>query len=187
MGIETLALAGLAVGTGLTVGSTLQEGRRAEDIAEQRAAVDLADVQAVDEAAEDEARVTREKGRRLLATQQSVLAAGGIRLNVGLPLVIAAETEAEIAKEIGFGLETARAESAALRSRAGFEIDIGRAAKRKSRFLALSQGLLGIANIGSRAKDAGLFGRQTTVSPAGTFRRGTGTGQVEFGRRFISS
>ncbi len=159
----TLAIAGVAAGTGLQVAGTLQQGRQAEDIAKQRAAVDVQNAQAVREASVEEARIKKERGRRVLATQKSQAAAGGIRINVGVPLVIEAETEAEIARDIGLGLERGRAEEGAFLSSAAIERASGKAAKRRSRFLALTQGLLGASSIAFKAKDAGLFKKTPRV------------------------
>ena len=53
---------------------------------------------AVREASVEKARIEGERGRRLLATQKVTAAAGNIRINVGSPLVIEAETRANIEK-----------------------------------------------------------------------------------------
>ena len=145
--LATVALVGTAVGTGVAVGQTLQQGRQAEKIAERRAQIDIENSEAVRRASVEEARIKTEKGRRLLATQKSRAAAGGIRINVGVPLVIEAQTRAEITADIGFGLERGRTESEFFKSRAALEIAGGRLAKRKSRFQALRLGLQGLQTI----------------------------------------
>lgn len=167
MSIETLALAALASGTAISAQATLQEGREAEQIAEERAAIDIADAEATERATVERANIQGERGRRLLATQKSQAAAGNVRINVGAPLVIEAETRDILAKDIGFILEGGRVESDFLRSRAALEIKTGKSLKRRSKFTALSQGLSGFGSIalvsGSRTpKTRKLLDQDTT-------------------------
>lgn len=143
----TLAAIAVGVGTTLQVAGTLQQGKDVEDIAKARAAIDIQNAAAVDEAADEEAKIRRERGRKLIAEQKSLAAAGNIRINVGAPLVIEAETNAAVTKDIGFALKRARVESAGFRSSAALEIASGKAAKRQSKFKALSQGILGFGSI----------------------------------------
>ncbi len=143
----TLAIIAVGVGTAIQVKGTLEQGKQANKIAKQRAAVDEANAEAVRKRSVEEARVKAEKGRRLTASQKSAAAASGIRINVGSPLVIEAETKDIISKDIGFILESGRAESEAFRQSATIELALGKQAKRKSRFDALTQGLFGFAKI----------------------------------------
>ena len=159
----TLAIIALGVGTGLQVAGTIQQGKQAEKIAKARAAADIESAKAVREASVEEARIKSEKRRKILATQKSTAAAGNIRINVGVPLVIEAETNAEITKDIGFGLQRGRTEEDFFRSRAALEIASGKAARKQSKFKALSQGLLGFGSIAFMGADAGLFAK----TPAG--------------------
>ncbi len=161
MGVETLALAAIGIGTGLQISGTLrqgdiaeQQGRDAQKIAEARADIDIQNAEAARAAAVEEARIEKEKGRRLIATQKGQAAAGGIRINVGAPLVIEAQTRADITKDIGFILETGRAEEDFFRSSAALELATGRVAlrqgkeaKKQSRVSALTQGLMGFGTI----------------------------------------
>lgn len=171
MGIETLALAGLAAGTGLQVGGTLQQGRQTEKIAEARAQIDLKNAEAVRRAAVEEATIEKERGIRSRAAARAAAAAGGIRLNEGLPLVIDTQIAAATAKDIGFILERGRVEEGAFRSRAALEIAQGKALRRKSKFAALTLGLTGAANIAFMGVDAGLFTKTQTL-PSGLPRVG---------------
>lgn len=157
--ITLLVIAG--VGTAIGVAGKLQEGRQAEKIAERRAEIDIENAEAVRREAVEEAKIKTEKGQRLRATQKSLAAAGGIRINVGVPLVIETQTQADITRDIGFGLERGREESEFYRSRAGLEIAVGKAAKRRSRFQALQLGLQGA--IGLSGMFANLPG--TTLPP----------------------
>ncbi len=147
----------MVVGTTLQVAGTLQQGKQTEKIAKRQAEIDIADAEAVRRASIEEAQIEKEKGQRLIEGQKSVAAAGGIRLNVGVPLVITDETQADIAKDIGFGLERGRVESRSLREQAALGEALGKKAKKRSRISALSQGLLGAADFGFKAKSAGLF------------------------------
>lgn len=153
-----IAISAAVVGTGIQVAGTLEEGRQTAQIRQARAAIDIENAEAVREAAVEEARIEREKGIRFKATQRAQAAAGGIRINVGAPLVIAAETEAVISKEIGFILQGGRVEEEAFRESARIEIATGKAAKKQSRLSALSQGLLGITNIA-------LLGAKPSAAP----------------------
>lgn len=147
MGAETLALAAIAAGTTAQIGSTLQQGREAEQIGKERAAIDIANAEATERATVEQAKMQGKRGRRLLATQKSQAAAGNVRINVGSPLVIEAETRDQIAENIGFTLEGGQVESDFLRSSAALEIRTGKSLKRQSRFSALSQGLVGFSSI----------------------------------------
>ena len=147
MGLGTL-VALTAGGTAMQVAGTLQQGKEAEKIAKARAQVDEQNAVAVREASVEKARIQGERGRRELATQKGAAAASGIRINVGSPLVIEAETRAEIAKDIGFGLQAGRAESASLLQSAAFERAMGKSARKKSKYSALTQGIQGAVTIG---------------------------------------
>lgn len=147
MGLETLALAATVAGTTQSVASTLKQGKIAEQIGEQRAAIDEQNAEAVREASVEKAKIQGERGRRIRAEQKGKAAASGIRINVGSPLVIEAETKANIAKDIGFGLERGRTEADAFRSSAALERFAGKKARRQSKFSALAQGIQGAGSI----------------------------------------
>ena len=159
----TLGIIALGVGTGLQVAGTIRQGKDIEQIAKARAVADIETAEAVREASVEEARIKSEKRQRMIATQKSIAAAGGIRINVGVPLVIEAETNAEITKDIGFGLQRGRTEADFFRSRAGLEIVGGKVARKQARFTALSEGLLGGASIAFKGADAGLFAKKPIV------------------------
>ncbi len=157
-----------AVGTAVAVSSTIEEGKEAERITDRRAVIDERNAVAVREASVDEAEIRQERGRRILATQRSQAAAGGVRINVGSPLVIAAETQANITQDIGFGLEAGRVESLALRSGADIEREVGQNIRKQSRLSALGQGLKGFGTIANLGRDRGLFSRtKTKTAPKG--------------------
>ncbi len=176
--VTLLVLGG--AGVGLQVAGTLKAGKQAEELGKRKAEIDIADAEAVRRASIEEAKIEKEKGQRLIEGQKSVAAAGGIRLNVGVPLVITDETQADITRDIGFGLERGRAEERSLRERAAFEKALGKKAKKRSRISALTQGLLGAATLGLQAQSAGLF----TKTPAGVIAPSTGPGGFSGGRIF---
>ncbi len=147
MGLETLALIGIAAGTGAKISGALQQGEDAQKIAEARAQIDLDNAEAARKASVEEARIQKDKGRRLRATQKGLAAAANIRINVGAPLVIEAETKDIIAQNTGFILERGRTQADAFRSSAALEIATGKQLKKKSKFAALSAGLSGLTSI----------------------------------------
>ncbi len=161
-----LAIVAVSVGTAVSVAGTLQAGKQAEKIGKARAAIDIRNAEQARKVAVEKAKIKGEKGRRLRATQKSQAAADGIRINVGSPLVIETETRNIIAKDIGFILEGGRAESDFFRSSAALEIATGKAAKRKSRFDALSQGLLGAGTIAFMGASLGTPAVAGTGTPA---------------------
>ena len=150
-----LAMGATAAGTGMQISGSLRQGREAEAIAKQRAAVDLANANAVEKAAREEAVVRAEGTRRLLASQLSTAAAGGIRINEGVPLVIAADTRRIAARETGFVLDRAEAEAEQFRQNAAIERAAGKQAKKRARFSALMAGLQGGIAIGSMGYASG--------------------------------
>ena len=156
--VTPLLVGTMVAGTVMGMAGTREEGRQAEKISQQRAAIDIKSAEAARRASVEEARIKKERGRRFLAQQKGVAAAGGVKINVGAPLVIEAQTRADIAKDIGFVLERGREESAFYRSRAGMEIATGKAKRRKSKWDALSQGLTGFGSLAMMGTDAGWWG-----------------------------
>ena len=183
---EGASILATGISTGFEVQNELAQGELAEDLAKERAAIDIRTADAIREAADEEARVKAGEGRRLLATQKSQAAAGGVRINVGAPLVIEAETRAAIARDISFGLKRGRQEESLALSSAIEERATGAAIRRRSRFDAISSGLQGAGTIADMAKEAGLFSKKK-LNPSGTFKKKTGIGQKKFGRMFIST
>ena len=129
-----------AIGAGVAIAGQIEEGKQAEKIAKRRAVVDERNAVAVREATVDEVGIRRERARKILATQKSQAAAGGIRIDVGSPLLIEAETRAAITKDIGFVLERGRIESLTLRSGADIERQVGKNIRKQSAFSAIGQG-----------------------------------------------
>ena len=147
MGIETIALAAMAAGTGMQIAGTLQQGKDQQKIHEARAAQDKLDAQAVRDQSVEAARIKQEEGVRLRERQKSQAGAGGIRVNVGSPLVIEAETKALVAKDIGFVLERGRTQRDKLLHSAAIEKALGKKAKKDSVWNAVTQGIMGFGSI----------------------------------------
>lgn len=157
--LTKVAMGTMIAGTTIGMMGKLREGERAEDISEQRAAADIASAEAVRRMSVEEARIKKEKGRRFLEEQKAAAAAGGIRLNVGAPLVIEAETRADIAKDVGFVLERGREEERFYKSRAAIEKARGKAKRKRSRWEAISQGLTGFGSLAFMGTEAGWWGK----------------------------
>lgn len=171
---------GQATGTVIQVAGSLEQGRAAESIAEERELVDLQNAEAVREASVEQAQIKAERGRRILATQKSQAAAGGVRIDQGFPLLAEAETRAAIVKDIGLGLKRGRVQALGLRGSARLERAAGKVAKRRSTFDAISRGVKGFGSIA-------FMGTQKKLPVQGTFKAETGMTQSEFGQAFISS
>ncbi len=177
----TLLVMGV-IGTAVGVGQTLQQGKQQEKIAKARAQIDLKNAEAVRRASVEEATIEKERSVRARATAKAAAAAGGIRVNEGLPLVIDTQIAAATTKDIGFILERGRVEEGAFRSSAAIEIARGKALRRKSKFDALSQGLLGFGSLGVAASGSGMFstgasaGTTTVTGPSAGFGIPTHTG-----------
>lgn len=130
-----------AVLAGVQARGILRRGREAEDIAKQRAAIDRANAEAVRRASIERAKILAERGKRFKARQVAQFISGGIRTDVGVPLLVEAQARADIAQDIGFILETGRAETGQFLSSALLEKRIGRAKKRRSRWQAVGVGI----------------------------------------------
>jgi len=164
-----MILAGGAMIGGTVAGmqSTRQQGKDAEKIAKARAAVELQNAEAAKTASIEKAKIRKEQGWRFLEQQKSGAAAGNIRINVGAPLVIEAETRSYIARDIGYILETGRAEENYYRSSAAIELATGKAARKQARRTAWSQGLMGFGSVAMMGAQSGLFNRPPALSTSG--------------------
>ena len=121
----------------LEASAILQTGRDAESIAAQRAAVDRANAAQVRVARVERAKIMRERAEILKAKQTKAFISGGIKTNVGVPLLVAAQTDADVAADIGFNLESGRVETRSLLASAEIEEDIGRKKRKQSRLDAI--------------------------------------------------
>lgn len=179
--VTAVVVGAVAAGTTMAVAGSLQAGKEAERLAKQSAAIDIQKAEAARRRSVEEAKLQKERGRRILATQKMAAAAGGVRLDVGAPLVIEAQTRADIAKDIGFTLERGREEAAFYRSRAAVEKAQGRAAKKQSRWDAISQGLTGFGTIAYMGYDAGWFSGGGGLTTSGSAVQGMPAGRYGMG------
>ncbi len=144
-----------AGGTAFQAISQLQEGRDIDAISKERAAIDLANAEAVERQTREAILLEQDRGRKLLKTQKSQFAAANVRVDVGSPLVVAAQTRANLLKDVGFIFERGATEAERFRSQADIERRIGKNARRQSKwraFSTLGQGL------GSLGLQTGAFG-----------------------------
>ncbi len=139
-----LGVAGSVGGTILTAKSQQAAGKAARKLAEQRAAIDEADAEAVERETREAVLLEQERGRQLLKTQKSQFAAANVRVDVGSPLVVAAQTRANLLKDVGFIFERGETERRRFLSQAEIERQIGKLAYRQSQWQSaatLGQGL----------------------------------------------
>lgn len=125
---------------GIQAGGILRRGKQAEEIAERRAEIDRLNAIATRKALVERAKILTERGVRFKERQKAQFISGDIRTGVGVPLLVEAQTRADIAREIGFSLDVGRAETEQLLSSAAYERRIGKFKKRKSRFEAIGVG-----------------------------------------------
>lgn len=174
MSASALLLATMAGGTTMNVMGQLQAGKEAErqgkeaqQLANARAAMYEKDAKAERRRSVEEAKIEEEKGRRLLATQKSAAAAGGIMINTGSPLVIEAETIDQIAKDKGFILEEGRMKSESLYNQAAYERaygsimkEQGKRAKKQSLWKAIGTGVSGYGSMAYMGYESGIWGNK---------------------------
>ena len=125
---------------GIQAGAVLKRGRESEEIAAERAAIDLANAEAVRRSSVERAKILASHRERLVERQKRQFISGNIRTNVGVPLLIEAQTVADITRDIGFDLEIGRVEAGQFRSSAAIEKKIGKAKRKRSRFEAIGIG-----------------------------------------------
>jgi Flp pilus assembly protein TadG len=157
-----LALGAMAFGTTMQVKNQLQQGKDAQKLANARAAIDMQNAIDARNQAVEKAKITAERGRELLATQRSKFAAAGVLNNIDSPLVMAAKTQNDITKDIGFILETGRMESANYRASAVYEKASGKMARKQSKWNALASGASGFGSLAYMGYESGMFNKRTT-------------------------
>jgi len=159
-----------------------QNAQRQKELAERRAAIELENARRVKEEAAEEARLEEEKGQKFLQRQKALFAAGNIRIDVGAPLVIEAQTKRDLAMQKGFILEEGRDIADIYRMRAEYEKEYGsaamagglleaayekqagRAARRQSKWDMWSSILSTGETAGTMGYRAGWFGGKGTIT-----------------------
>jgi hypothetical protein len=144
----TIAMASMGAGTGMGVMSTLQQGKDLEKIAKARAEIDMANADAAARRASEAAKIKIQEGKRLLASQRADFAAGGINVDMGSPVVVAAQTRADVLRDVGFILEGGEAERTGYLNSAQIERARGKKFRRQSKWDAWAQGIEGGASMG---------------------------------------
>lgn len=156
--ITLVVLGGMAAGTTMSVMGTLQQGKDAQKITNQNAANLTQQAADAKKAADEKAKIQEEQGNQLKARQQSGFAAGNVKMNVGAPLVIAAQTEADIALDQGNTLMQGRQQRDYLLSEAGIQRKMGKNAMKNARNSAWATGLMGGASMAFMGYSGGMFG-----------------------------
>jgi len=161
--ITAVAVGASVFGTLSSAANQRRQGREAQKLANQRAAVDLADAEAVEKQTREAARLELERGRKLLKSQKAGFAAGNVRVDVGSPLVVAAQTRADIARDVGYIFERGTTQASRFRQSAKFERKYGKTLRTQAKWAAVSTLFQGFGSLGFRAKDAGFFKKKETV------------------------
>lgn len=134
----------LLAGTGFSAISSLNQGSMAAKIGKYENEVKQQEAKDVEAAVLEKTRLMADKGRRLLASQTAEFAASGIRVNTGVPLIVAAKTEenlnADIARELTRGYQQADL----LRAEGRLAKTLGTRKKRMSYWDAAGESLAGL-------------------------------------------
>ncbi len=154
----TIAAVASAAGTVAGARSQLQEGKDIEELSKDRAAIDIANAEAVERQTREAILLEQERGRKLLKTQKSQFATANVRVDVGSPLVVAAQTRANLLKDVGFIFERGATEASRFRSQADIEIKTGKAARRQSKWRAFATLGQGLGSLGFQLHESGEFG-----------------------------
>ena len=167
MALETVLL---ATSIAATVGGTVmqmkgaaQQGRDEQALANARADIDQQNAIAVKRQADEQARILEERRLGLVASQKAAFAAGNVRLNVGAPLVIEAQTNRDVAMDKGFILETGRTQAGQYMSSAAYEKAYGEMRRKQSKWQMMQYGIQGLSTIGNLSYQSGVFSPKTTT------------------------
>lgn len=152
-----VAASAMAAGTGISMYGQIQQGKQAEQIANANATVEETNAQYAKQNAIEQAKIQAERGRRLVASQQAGYAAGGVKMNVGAPLVVEAQTQADLAKDVGFTLNQGEQAFNLGMSQAAITRQVGANAKNNSYWNAAATGLKGFGSIAMMGVQGGLF------------------------------
>lgn len=174
-----VAVAAMAGSTAFGVYSKLEQGKDLQEIANARAAVDRADAAAVARQTLEKAKIKRRRGEELIASQKARFAASGVRVDTGSPLVVEAQTRADILKDVGFILEQGSTERERYFRSATLEEKRGKKLRRRSMWDAVTTGLRGVGSIAYLGSEAGWFdggGGGSSTAHIGGYRPSSGYG-----------
>ena len=172
-----LAVGTMVAGTAMSVVGSIQQGKQAEQIGKARADIDRQNAKFALEAATEKARILGERGRRLGAANKAAQAAGGTMINAGTSLVIEAENEANIAKDVGFTMMQGENAYWSGMSSAAIEEAQGKAMKKQSLWDAMATGMQGMGSIAFLGYQGGLWGKAGSKA-AGTAGGGINKGNI---------
>lgn len=159
--VTPLLIAGTIYGGIRTYQAYRQQGEDAEKLAEARARADEAAAEQARAQAEEEAKIEEEKGQKLKARQRVLYAASNVRVDVGAPLVIEAQTTRDITLQKGFILERGRNVSENYRLQATYERAYGKQAKKQSNWNAVNALFETGLSAGYLGYQGGLFNTKT--------------------------
>ena len=151
----TLAIGAMAVGTGVQVAGSIQEGKMADKIGKQRAAVDAMKAKQTMDNARTEADIVGEKRNRLIAQNLSQFAASGIKINSPMANAATAETERVMNADISSILNRGRQGESDFTTSSAMEKAIGKSKKRQSVWDAVGTGVSGAGSMAWMGYDAG--------------------------------
>lgn len=117
------------VGAGVAAAAQIQAGKQQQKALEFNAAVQRNQAIREEFAAQGQADIIRERGRRLQARQRTQFAKAGVGL-AGSPLLVFEETASIIAEDVSATLFGGRQRASFSRSQAGFSLAQGRSAFR---------------------------------------------------------
>jgi len=155
--VPALLIGGMIAGTVMQMRAISQQGKMAQDLANARAEQERKRAEMVKKEAEEKARILEEKKRRLIASQKVGFAASNVRINIGAPLIIEAQTKLDAAKDKGYILERGRETAELYEMRATYETAYGEMAREQAKWQSLSTGLLGFGRAGMASWESGLF------------------------------
>ena len=181
-----IAMGMMAVGTGVSMYGQYQQGKQAEKIGKYNAQVDLmrAEQMAKNAAfakqkeglerqnAVDASQILADKRDQWVAKMKGKAAAGNIRVNLGVPLVIEAEGRENFAKDITkvlrIGAQKAgewkmqgmnyQSQASTLRTSAAIEEQVGKNARRNSIWSMIGTGASGLGSMAFMGYNAGMWG-----------------------------
>lgn len=152
---EPLIIAAMVAGTGMKVMGNLQEGKAAQDIGNARAAVAMARAEAERKAATLKGQLVAERGRRTIEGVKGELTSRNIKLGEGVDLVLEAQQNADLAKDIGSIFQEGEDKYNFYRQSAAIEKAQGKALKKKSQWDAIASGIGGFTSLAGSAGEAG--------------------------------
>lgn len=155
--LGTILVGTMVAGTVMQMRATAQQGKMAQELANARAEQERKRAELVKKEAKVKAELLEEKKRRLIAASKVGFAASNVRLNIGAPLIVEAQTKLDVAKDKGYILEMGEKAAESHMISAAYETAYGKMARQQAKWQSLSTGLLGFGQAGMMGYEAGLF------------------------------